>query len=214
IPNLRETLQGLADLELIDPAELGVLADLVRSHRGFERVKLSNLTEEQAARFAVRRHHFPGVDIQEALIRYYPCGAATAHAIGYVGSISKADLERIDRRDYAATSQIGKSGVERAYESRLHGSVGYRQQVVNAQGRVLLDPALGEGGSAGDGIFGGLETKWPVPGENLVLALDIRLQLATQEALADQRGAAVAIDPANGDVLALVSTPSFDSNRF
>src|SRR5690606_31256353 len=105
IPNLGETLQGLADLELIDPAELGVLADLVRSHRGFERVKLSNLTEEQAARFAVRRHHFPGVDIQEALIRYYPYGAATAHAIGYVGSISKADLERIDRRDYAASSE-------------------------------------------------------------------------------------------------------------
>src|SRR5690606_36454244 len=120
----------------------------------------------------------------------------------------------IDRRDYAGTSQIGKSGVEGAYEERLHGTVGYRQQVVNAQGRVLLDSAAGEGKGAGDGIFGGLETRWPVPGENLVLALDIRLQLAAQEALANVRGAAVAIDPANGDVLALVSTPTFDPNRF
>ena len=214
IPNLNETLAGLEALELVDPAERGVLVDLIRSHRGFERVKLANLSEEEAARFAVRRHHFPGVDIQEALIRFYPHGPAVAHAIGYVGSISKADLERIDRRDYAGTSQIGKSGVERAYEERLHGTVGYRQQVVNAQGRVLLDPATDDASAAGDGIFGGLETKWPVPGENLVLALDIRLQLAAQEALANARGAVVAIDPANGDVLALVSTPAFDSNGF
>src|SRR5690606_19187122 len=74
IPNLNETLAGLEALELVDPAERGVLVDLIRSHRGFERVKLANLSEEEAARFAVRRHHFPGVDIQEALIRFYPHG--------------------------------------------------------------------------------------------------------------------------------------------
>jgi penicillin-binding protein 2 len=213
IGDLEATLYSLEELGLADPSEHNTLRDLVRSHRGFERVKLSNLTEEQAATFAVRRHHFPGVDIQEALVRHYPFGEASAHAVGYVGSISTSDLERIERSDYAATSHIGKTGIERAYESTLHGHVGYRQQVVNAQGRVLLDPAADTAAGEG-GAVGGLETKSPVPGNNVVLSLDMRLQLAAQEAMQELRGAVVAIDPRNGDVLALVSTPAFDPNRF
>jgi penicillin-binding protein 2 len=205
IDNLDRTLRALEELGLVDPTEHATLRNLIRSHRGFERVKLSNLTEEQAATFAVRRHLFSGVDIQEALSRYYPFGEASAHAIGYVGSISAQDLERIDRSDYAGTSHIGKSGIERAYEDRLHGSVGYRQLVVNAQGRVIGEAAA---------VSGGIEAKLPVPGENVVLSLDMKLQIAAQEALQDLRGAVVAIDPSNGDVLALVSTPSFDPNRF
>ena len=214
IDNLQETLKGLEKLNLIDVSEHNALRDLIRSHRGFERVKLSNLTEEQAATFAVRRHRFPGIDIQEALARYYPFGEASAHAIGYVGSISLADLERIDRSEYAASSQIGKSGIERAYEAKLHGRVGYRQQVVNAQGRVLFDPAVSAHAQNVANLIGGLESKPPVPGDNIVLSLDMRLQLAAQEAMKDTRGAAVAIDPRSGDVLALVSTPAFDPNRF
>ena len=212
VGDLEATLIALEKLELVDPSEHNTLVDLVRSHRGFERVKISSSTEEQAARFAVRRHHFPGVDIQEVLTRSYPFGEASAHAVGYVGSISTADLERIERSEYAATQHIGKSGVERAYEDILHGRVGYRQQVVNAQGRVLFDPAAG--GPDGSAGVAGVETKWPTPGENLVLSLDMRLQLATQQAMQEVRGAAVVIDPSNGDVLALVSTPSFDPNRF
>src|SRR6185295_1334284 len=207
IDNLDRTLRSLEALGLIDPAEHDELRKLIRSHRGFERVKLTNLTEEQAATFAVRRHLFSGVDIQEALSRYYPFGESTAHAIGYVSSISEQDLQRIDRSNYAGTSHIGKTGVERAYEDRLHGQVGYRQLVVNAQGRVMRtletdDPDVD------------FQSKAPVPGENLVVTLDMKLQLAAQEALADTRGAVVAIDPRSGDVLALVSTPSFDGNRF
>lgn len=202
IDNLDRTLRSLEDLGLIDPGEHDTLRNLIRSHRGFERVKLSNLTEEQAATFAVRRHLFSGVDIQEALSRYYPFGDASAHAIGYVSSISAQDLERIDRSNYAGTSHIGKTGIERAYEERLHGQVGYRQLVVNAQGRVI------------DAASTGVEPKLPVPGQNVVLSLDMKLQLAAQEAMQDMRGAVVAIDPRNGDVLALVSTPSFDPNRF
>jgi penicillin-binding protein 2 len=209
IDNLDRTLRSLEVLGLVDPAEHDELRNLVRSHRGFERVKLTNLTEEQAATFAVRRHLFSGVDIQVALSRYYPFGEQTAHAIGYVGSISEQDLKRIDRSNYAGTSHIGKTGIERAYEDRLHGQVGYRQLVVNAQGRVIE----GAGGvPAAD--RGGFESKSPSPGENLVLSLDMKLQIAAQEALGDARGAVVAIDPRNGDVLALVSTPSFDANRF
>jgi len=215
ITDLAASLQSLEELELLDPAEHESLVELVRSHRGFERVKLVNLTEAQAARFAVRRHHFPGVDIQEGLIRNYPFGELTGHALGYVASISPADLERINRSDYAATSLIGKSGIERSYEDTLHGSVGYRQQVVNAQGRVLLDPAASAGGaSRPESSQGSLETRWPVPGDNIVLGLDVRLQAAAHRAMEGLRGAAVAIEPATGDVLALVSVPAYDPNRF
>jgi penicillin-binding protein 2 len=212
IDNLDRTLRSLQELGLVDPSEHANLRDLIRTHRGFERVKLSNLTEEQAATFAVRRHLFSGIDIQEALSRYYPFGEMTAHAVGYVGSISTTDLERIDRSNYAGTSHIGKTGIERAYESRLHGQVGYRQRVVNAQGRVL--EAADDSRVQALADTSGVEAKTPVPGENVVLSIDIKLQLAAQEAMQDMRGAVVAIDPRNGDVLALVSTPSFDPNRF
>lgn len=214
VADLDSTLNALEELKLLEPTARESLTDLIRSHRGFERVTLRNLSETDAARFAVRRHRFPGIDIQEGLMRYYPFGAVSAHAIGYVGSISTADLERIDRSDYAATSQIGKSGIERSYEDVLHGSVGYRQQVVNAQGRVLFDSAAELARADELTAQGGLETRWPTPGDNVVLSLDMRLQLAAQEAMSDVRGAMVAIDPRNGDVLAMVSTPSFDPNRF
>jgi penicillin-binding protein 2 len=213
IGNLDQTLKQLEALGLVDPGEHKTLRDLVRSHRGFERVKLSNLTEEQAATFAVRRHRFPGVDIQEALARHYPFAEATAQAVGYVGSISLQDLERIDRSDYAATSHIGKTGIERAYETELHGHVGFRHQVVNAQGRVLYDPAA-EKEADESNIPGMPQSKQPSQGNNVYLSIDMRLQLAAQAALGDSRGAVVAIDPRNGDVLALVSTPAFDPNRF
>jgi penicillin-binding protein 2 len=212
IDNIDRTLRSLEALELIDANEHDTLRNLIRSHRGFERVKLSNLSEEQAATFAVRRHLFSGVDIQEALSRYYPFGEESAHAIGYVGSISAADLERIDRSNYAGTSHIGKTGIERAYEDVLHGKVGYRQLLINAQGRVL--EARGDSNVKALADTSGVEPKLPVPGQNVVLSLDMRLQRATQEAMQDLRGAVVAIDPRNGDVLALVSTPSFDPNRF
>ena len=213
VGNLDATLKQLEALGLVDPSEHKSLRDLMRSHRGFERVKLSNLTEEQAATFAVRRHRFPGVDIQEALSRHYPFGEASAHAIGYVGSISLQDLERIDRSDYASTSHIGKTGIERSYENALHGHVGYRHQVVNAQGRVLFDPSVQNQADEAE-IAGMPKAKQPVPGNNIVLSIDMRLQLAAQAALGEARGAVVAIDPRNGDVLALVSTPAFDPNRF
>src|SRR5690606_20479115 len=105
IADLDGVLHDLAVLGLVDAAEHQPLVDLIRSHRRAERVKLRNLAEAEAARFAVRRHRFPGIDIQEGLIRYYPFGPASAHAVGYVGSISRSDLERIDRRNYARSEE-------------------------------------------------------------------------------------------------------------
>lgn len=214
VADLDVALDALEALGLVDPDDRNGLTELVRSHRGFERVKLRNLTEEEAARFAVRRHRFPGVDIREGLVRSYPYGEAVAHALGYVASISPADLRRIERSEYAASFNIGKTGVERSYEQLLHGVVGYRQQVVNAPGRVLFDPAANTGLAGAGASPTGLETKWPIPGDNLILAIDIRLQLAAAAAMEGVRGAVVAIDPTNGDVLAFFSAPSFDLNRF
>jgi penicillin-binding protein 2 len=216
IDDVDAMLGELELLGLLDPGNRPVLIDLIRSHRRFQRVTLTNLTEVQAATFAARRHRYPGIDIQEGLIRYYPYGEAVAHAIGYVGSISTSDLEQIDRGNYSATSQIGKSGIERSYESLLHGTAGYRQQVVNAAGRVLLDPAV-DGETNGNSVSSWgleIETRWPEPGRHLLLSLDMRLQLAAQNALKGVRGAAVAIDPGTGDLLALVSAPTFDPNGF
>ena len=212
IADLPASLQALESLGLLDPAERGNLIDAVDSHRRFERVVLANLTESQAARFSARRHRFSGIDIREGLIRHYPYGDLTGHSIGYMGSISAGDMERIDRANYAATALIGISGVERSYQEELHGTVGFRQQLVNAQGRVLVDPAAVEAST--ESITGNLDTRWPIPGNNLVVSLDIQLQLAAQRAMDGLRGAVVAIEPNTGDVLALVSTPAFDPNRF
>ena len=206
IVDLEAHLIELEKLELVDPADREVLVDLVGSRRRFEPVTLANLTERQAAIFAVRRHHFSGIHVQEGLIRHYPYGAAAAHAVGYVGRISQNDYEEIDRSDYAGTFQIGKTGIERAYEDHLHGYSGYQEQVVNAQGRVITDWSSNPDAA--------LEGRLPEPGRHVVLALDIRLQRAAAQALEGLRGAAVAIDPRNGDVLALISTPAFDPNRF
>ena len=210
--DLEASLEALEALGLLDPAERGNLIGAVNSHRRFERVVLANLTGSQAARFSARRHRFSGIDIRVGLIRHYPYGDLTAHSIGYMGSIGAEDLERIDRTNYAATALIGISGVERSYQEELHGTVGFRQQLVNAQGRVLADPASIEASS--DPMPGNLDTRWPIPGDNLVVSLDIGLQLAAQTAMEGLRGAAVAIEPATGDVLALVSAPAFDPNRF
>lgn len=210
IDDLDGVLTELEQLDLLVATDREELVRLVRSRLGFERVTLDNLSESQAARFAVRRHRFPGIDIQEGLVRYYPFGNAGVHAVGYVGSISTDDLQTIDRGEYAATSQIGKTGIERRYESILHGNVGYRQQEVNAQGRVLLDPVAAEVGDSQRGLL----MRWPTPGKHLILSFDMRLQLAGARAMETLRGAAVAIDPRNGDLLAFVSMPAFDPNRF
>ncbi len=156
------------------------------------------LSEEEVARFAVNRHLFPGIDIAAGLSRHYPLGSLAVHALGYVGRLDERDLQNIVESDYSGTSHIGKTGLEKTYEAQLHGDVGYRQVETNAQGRVLRV----------------LERTPPVPGENLYLTLDSRLQAAAEAAFEGYTGAAVAIDPDNGDVLALVSLPTYDPNEF
>jgi penicillin-binding protein 2 len=179
---------------------------LVRSRRGFETVPVRlRLTEEQIARFAVHRHEFPGVDIRTRSTRFYPYGALAVHALGYVGAISETDLTKIDRGAYVGTSLIGKLGVEAAQESQLHGVNGFREILVNAQGRSVQ--------KQGD-LESTLRTRAPQAGADLTLSIDLPTQQAAEAAFESRRGAAIAIDPHTGDVLALASLPGFDPGVF
>jgi penicillin-binding protein 2 len=206
VEDIDATLQGLSDLGLLTNTDLPSLKKDIRSRRVFEAIPVKlQLTEEELARFAARRHHFPGVDIRPRLTRYYPLGPSSVHAIGYVGAISEEDKKTLDMDQYAGTTLTGKSGVERAYESELHGSAGFQQLLVNAQGRTV--ERIGDQAAQ-------LERREPLAGNDLFLTIDQRVQQIAEEALRGQRASAVAIDPTNGDIIAFVSTPAFDPNLF
>lgn len=206
VTDIDATLIGLAQLGLLDNADFPSLKKDIRSRRVFEAVPVKlQLTDEELARFAARRYQFPGVEIRPRLTRYYPLGASSVHAIGYVGAISEEDEKTLDLSEYAGTTLTGKSGVERAYERELHGHAGVQQLLVNAQGRTV--ERIGK-----DAV--NLERTEPIAGNDLFLTIDVRVQQTAEEALRGQRAAAVAIDPTNGDVIAFVSTPAFDPNLF
>jgi penicillin-binding protein 2 len=206
VPNLNDTLKRLTALGLIDRDDLEDTRRMIFSRRTFDSVPVRlRLTDEEIGRFAVHRYQFPGVDLATRQTRHYPYGQLAVHALGYVSAISVQDLEHIDRVTYAGTALIGKLGIESAYERALHGKNGYREILVNAQGRSVQR----EGAFAAD-----LHSQAPIAGDDLMLSIDLRTQQAAEDALADHRGAVVAIDPSNGDVLALVSKPGFDPAAF
>jgi penicillin-binding protein 2 len=205
-PDLGDTLQRLAGLGLINKEDVEPLRRIIRSRRSFDSVPIRlRLSDEEIGRFAVHRHEFQGVDLRARQTRHYPYGELAVHALGYVAAVSEDELDRIDKPGYAGTTLIGKLGVESAYEAQLHGLNGYRQILVNAQGRSVDRQGY---------YLPELKAEAPVPGKDLVLAIDLPTQQAAENALADRRGAVVAIDPANGDVLALVSHPGFDPSLF
>ncbi len=200
------TLAGLAALGLLDSADVPNLKQEIRSRRSFDAVPIKlQLGAEELARFAARQHEYPGVEIRPRLTRHYPLGASSVHAIGYVGAISEDDKKILDMSAYAGTTLTGKSGVERAYEKELHGRAGFQQLLVNAQGRSV--ERIGTEAAH-------LERREAIAGNDLILTIDQRVQQTAEEALRGQRASVVAIDPANGDVIAFASTPAFDPNMF
>ena len=208
VPDLDDTLKRLAVIGLIKDEDIPRFNGLARSGPRFKPIALRfRLSDEEIANFAVQRPRFPGVDLQPRLVRHYPDGDLIAHAIGYVGALSTADLQRLDEAAYAGTSHTGKTGVEHFNEDLLHGEVGFRQVVTNARGRQVPIETRDYADSAA-------ERESPVPGANIYLSLDLDLQRVAFEALDGRRGAVVAIDPNNGEILALVSSPSFDPNSF
>ena len=208
VSDIDDTLQRLAALGLIEAEDIPDFKELSESGPRFKPVTLNfRLTDEQIANFAIQRPRFPGVDFQPRLVRHYPEGELIAHAVGYVGALSKADLERVEASDYAGTSHAGKTGVEGSFEDELHGDVGVRHVVSNALGRRIPTDSREMADS--------LPTdEAPSPGMNVYLSLDLELQRIATEALEGRRGAVVALDPWTGEILALVSAPSFDPNLF
>ena len=208
VADIDGTLEGLAQLGLIEAEEIPRIRDLSATGPRFKPVTLRlRLTDEEIANFAIQRPRFPGVDFQPRLVRHYPHGEAVAHAVGYVGALSREDLQRLDGSNYAGTAHTGKTGVENGFESNLHGDVGYSHVVSNAFGRRISADSL----ELADTLP---IDETPEPGENVYLSLDLDLQLAALNALEGRRGAVVAIDPWSGEILALISSPSFDPNLF
>ena len=208
VDDLDDTLNRLASINLIEFEDIPRFKDLSRSGPHFKPVTLKfRLTEEEIANFAIQRPRFPGVDFQPRLVRHYPDGELVAHAVGYVGALSTSDLQRLDSARYAGTSHTGKTGVENSFESDLHGDTGYRHMITNARGRQVPSDT--------SELLNSLPIDLtPMPGANVYLSLDLDLQRIAAKALEGRRGALVAIDPTNGEILALISAPTFDPNLF
>ena len=162
----------------------------------------TRLSDDEVARFTAQRYRFPGVDIQARLFRQYPMGEAASHIIGYIGRISQKDADRIEESDdasnYLGTEYIGKEGLEKRYESVLHGTTGFERIEVSAAGKPTRT----------------LSRSASQPGNNLVLSIDIKLQQAIEQWYGNRKGALVAIDPTTGEILAMVSKPTYDPNLF
>lgn len=199
IENIDSLLVKLRSIVEISEEDEEGFRELLAKKRLFDSVPLrARLSEEEVARISVNRHLFPGVDVHARLSRDYPLGEIGSHLIGYVGRINEEELQSIDTSNYRATVHIGKTGIEQAYEDLLHGEIGFQHVETNALGRTLRV----------------LQRKDPVPGSSIYLTVDIGLQAVAEQALGEENGAVVAIDPGNGEVLALVSVPTYDPNLF
>ncbi|SFD23839.1 penicillin-binding protein 2 [Pseudomonas citronellolis] len=198
--NLQQELQALVEILGLTEEDKAIFEKRMKQgRRPFEPVPIMfELSEEQIARIAVNQYRLPGIDVTAQFVRHYPLGEHFAHSVGYVGRINEAELKVLDPVNYSGTHHIGKTGVEKFYEAELHGTVGYEEVETNARGRVLRV----------------LKRTDPVPGKDIVLSIDSKLQAKAEEALGGRRGAIVAIQPATGEVLAMVSQPSYDPNLF
>lgn len=197
--NINSTIKNLQTIINITSNDIQQFHKALKKRRHFEHIPIKpKLTQEEVATFYLNQYRLPGVVVETQMIRHYPLNKIMASVIGYVGRINNQDLKNIDINNYGATNFIGKIGIEKYYEKQLHGKTGYKIAEVNATGRIIRIQ----------------KTIQPTPGNTLILTIDSKLQQAAQDALGTERGAVVAIDPNNGEVLALVSFPSFDPNLF
>lgn len=203
ISNLNQQLDELKTLVNLTDEEIENFQKERRSYKAHRPVPLKdNLTEKEIAKFVVNQHRFPFVNITGTQHRYYPYGKTLTHVLGYVSKINNQDKARLEEEDklsdYVGTLNIGKIGIERFYEDMLHGSPGYEEVEVNNRGKIVRQ----------------LNHNPPVAGEDIYLTIDLNLQRYIENLLGDRRAAVVAIDPNTGEVLALVSSPSYDPNLF
>ena len=199
VADMGAVLSGLGKIVTLSARDLKLFAKQLRERPRFESLTLrTHLTDEEAARFAVVRHRWDGVELRARLQRHYPQGALAVHAIGYVGRINEDEMENIDRSAYRGSQHIGKLGVEQNYEATLLGVVGFKKIETDAHGRE---------GRVQERIA-------PIAGRHLHLSLDARLQALAEQSLGKFKGVAIAMDPKTGAVLAFASTPTFDPNPF
>ena len=195
-------LNSLMDLGLSE-SDIKRILFMATTRKRFTGIEISDmLSEDQIATFSVHRHAFPNVQVSSSLKRNYPFADIMTHAIGYVSRINENDVKRLTEEgkidNYEGTSAIGKLGVESYYEDILHGITGTREVEVDSHGQIIRT----------------LDYNPPIPGKNLVLTLDVRLQYYAQQLLKSMRGAIVVMDPNNGELLACYSNPSYDPNPF
>ncbi|GBG13731.1 penicillin-binding protein 2 [Novimethylophilus kurashikiensis] len=203
VDDVEKTVNDISKIIEITPNDRKQFKKFRDQSHNFESIPLrTHLTETEAALFAVNRYRFPGVEIKSRLFRHYPQGAMGAHILGYISRINDADLKMLDKSgdisNYKGSDHIGKSGLEQSYERQLHGTTGFQQVEIDADGhavRVLSSTA-------------------PIPGDNLVLSIDSKMQDIAEKAFGEHRGALVAINPTNGEILAYASMPTFDPNLF
>ena len=205
VEDLDSTIEALGELVDIQPRDKRRFRKLLEESRRFDSLPIrTRLTDDEVARFTAQRYRFPGVDVRARLIRHYPHGEVASHVIGYIGRINQREKESIeewpeeDQANYRGTDYIGKLGTEQHYERELHGVTGFDRVETSAGGRAVRS----------------LANTPATPGNTVVLAIDIKLQKLVEDMFGERRGALVAIDPRNGEVLAFVSKPTFDPNLF
>jgi len=203
INNLENLIDELAALIEITPRDRRRFKRLLEESKSVGSLPIrTRLSDEEIALFAANRHRFPGVEINSRLFRHYPQGEIFSHVVGHIGRVNQREVEQLEAdglaANYRGTDYIGKLGLEQKYESHLHGTTGVEEVEVDSGGRPVRT----------------LSRTPPVPGNNLMLNLDARLQEVAYNAFGDFRGALVAIEPSTGGVLAFVSKPGFDPNLF
>lgn len=205
VEDLDATIAALGELVTIEARDKRRFRKLMEESRSFDSLPIrTRLSDEEVARFTAQRYRFPGVDVRARLFRQYPHGEVASHVIGYIGRINQREKEQMedwpdeDQANYRGTEYIGKLGIEQSFERELHGITGFERVETSAGGRAVRS----------------LANTPPTPGNTVVLTIDIRLQKLVEDMFGERRGALVAIDPRNGEVLAFVSKPTFDPNLF
>jgi penicillin-binding protein 2 len=205
VGDLEATIDALSELVSIEARDRRRFRKLMEESRSFDSLPIrTRLSDEEVARFTAQRYRFPGVDVRARLFRQYPHGDVASHVIGYIGRINQREKAAMedwpdeDQANYRGTEYIGKLGAEQSYERELHGQTGFERVETSAGGRAVRS----------------LANTPASPGNTVVLSIDIQLQKLIEDMFGQRRGALVAIDPRNGEVLAFVSKPTFDPNLF
>ena len=196
---LGQTIEKLSKYTGFDPAQFWEQLEKAKGTHAYKPVLLkADIGRDSLAAIEVNRWDLPGIVVDVSPRRDYIFSPSAAHVLGYMGEIGVEELKQETYSDYHTGEFIGKYGIERAREKWLRGKRGGQQVEVNATGQVVRV----------------LNTVDATPGNNIVLSIDQSLQLTAEKLLADWAGAAVAVDPSNGQILAMASSPSFDQNAF